>query len=124
MPVFLTRTVGFHAIHRYYQPAWSAEQNRARFGRAGEEPGHPHDYTCAVTVTGRPDPETGMIIDLPALDHLLAELVVTPLDGKHINLAVAEFAYGRTLPTCESLAQFLFVRLSVRLPAGVDLVQG
>ena len=52
MPVFLTRTVGFHATHRYYKPEWSAEVNRARFGWTSEEPGHPHDYTCAVTVSG------------------------------------------------------------------------
>lgn len=121
MPVSLTRTVGFHATHRYFKPEWSAEMNRARFGWTAEEPGHPHDYTCAVTVTGPPDPDTGMIVDLPALDELLAELVVTPLDGKHINLAVVEFAYGRLLPTCEALAQYLFGRIAPRLPPGVSL---
>lgn len=123
MPVFLTRTVGFHATHRYYRPEWSAEVNRARFGGAGEEPGHPHDYTCAVTVTGRPDPATGMLVDLPELDRLLAELVVAPLDGKHINLDLPEFAYGRLLPTCEALARYLFDRIGPRLPAGVALAR-
>ena len=123
MPVFLTRTVGFHATHRYYRPEWSAEMNRARFGRTSEEPGHPHDYTCAVTVSGTPDPETGMIIDLPVLDRLLAEHVVAPLDGRHLNLAVAEFAYGRSLPTCEALAQYLFARIASRLPEGVNLLR-
>ncbi len=123
MPVFLTRTVGFHATHRYYKPEWSAEDNRARFGWTSEEPGHPHDYTCAVTVTGRPDPESGMILDLPVLDRLLAELVVAPLDGKHLNRDVAEFAYGRMLPTCEALAQYVFARIARRLPEGVSLTR-
>jgi 6-pyruvoyltetrahydropterin/6-carboxytetrahydropterin synthase len=123
MPVFLTRTVGFRAIHRFYRPEWSAETNRARFGWTTDEPGHSHDYTCAVTVTGRPDPETGMIVDLPALDRLLADLVVAPLDGKHINLDVADFAYGRLLPTCEALAGYLFARIAPRLADGVELVR-
>jgi 6-pyruvoyltetrahydropterin/6-carboxytetrahydropterin synthase len=123
MPVFLTRTVGFHATHRLYVPGWSAETNRARFGWTGDEPGHPHDYTCAVTVTGRPDPETGLILDLPALDRLLAEQVVIPLDGKHLNLDVAEFAYGRLLPTCEALAGYLYARIAARLPEGIELVR-
>ena len=123
MPVFLTRTVGFHATHRYYKPDWTAEVNRDRFGRAGDEPGHPHDYTCAVTVAGRPDPATGMLVDVPELDRLLAELVVVPLDGKHINLDVADFAYGRLLPTCEALARYLFERIEPRLPAGVELAR-
>jgi len=123
MPISLTRTVGFHATHRFYKPQWSAEENRARFGRTTDEPGHSHDYTCAVTVTGRLDPGSGLLIDLPALDALLAEVVVAPLDGKHINLDLAEFAYGRLLPTCEALAEYLFARLAMRLPDGVTLVR-
>ena len=123
MPAYLTRTVGFQATHRYYKPAWTAEENRARFGWTSEAPGHPHDYTCAVTVTGPPDPNTGMIVDLSVLDRLLAELVVAPLAGKHINLDLPEFAYGRLLPTCEALAQYLFARIAPRLPEGVELVR-
>jgi len=117
----LTRTIGFRATHRYFKPEWSAEENRTRFGWTSEEPGHPHDYTCGVTVSGRPDPATGMIMDLGALDRLLAEVVVTPFDGKHINRDVAEFDYGKALPTCEALAQYFFERVAARLPAGVRL---
>lgn len=123
MRLSLTRTVGFRATHRYFRPEWSAEENRARFGSTTEEPGHPHDFTCGVTVTGRPDPGTGMLVDLPALDRLLAEVVTGPFDGKHINLDVAEFAYGRTLPTCEAMAAYFFARLTERLPAGAELVR-
>jgi 6-pyruvoyltetrahydropterin/6-carboxytetrahydropterin synthase len=121
MPVFLTRTVGFRATHRYWKPQWTAEENRARFGWTADEPGHPHDYRCAVTVTGRLDAETGMIMDLPELDRLLAEQVVLPLDGRHINLDIPEFAYGRALPTCEALARYLFERIGPGLPRGVTL---
>ena len=121
MPVSLTRTVGFRAIHRYWKPEWSAEQNRTRFGWTSDEPGHPHDYRCAVTVSGTPDPETGMIVDLPALDRLLAEQVVSRFDGKHINLDIPEFGYGRLLPTCEALARYLFERIGSGLPPGATL---
>jgi 6-pyruvoyl-tetrahydropterin synthase len=31
------------------------------------------------------------------------------------------FAYGRTLPTCEAIAAYLFPRIAARLPAGVVL---
>ena len=123
MPGLVTRTVGFRATHRYWKPEWSADKNRAHFGWTSDEPGHPHDYRCAVTVSGPPDPETGMIVDLPALDRLLAEQVVTPLDGKHLNLDIPEFAYGRTLPTCEALAEFLFARIGAGLPEGVALLR-
>ncbi len=121
MRLSLTRTVGFRATHRYFKPEWSPEENRTRFGLASEEPGHPHDYTCGVTLSGPPDPVTGMIIDLGVLDRVLTEVVVTPFDGRDINHDVPEFGYGKELPTCEALAQYYFERIAARLPAGVEL---
>ena len=123
MPVSLTRSVGFRATHRYFKPQWSAEENRNRFGWTMDEPGHPHDYRCSVTVAGLPDRETGMILDLPELDRILGDEVTARLDGRHLNLDLPEFAYGAALPTCEALARLLFGRIAARLPAGVTLVR-
>ncbi len=119
----LTRTVGFRASHRYHRPEWSAEENRTAFGALGDPPGHAHDYTCAVTVGGPVDPREGMVMDLGALDRILAEEVVRHLDGRHVNLELPEFAYGGTLPTCEALAAYLYRRIAPRLPTGVALVR-
>lgn len=123
MPVFLTRSLGFRAVHRYFKPAWNEDANRSRFGWTAEEPGHAHDYRCSVTVTGPLDPDTDMILDLPELDRILAEEVTARLDGRHLNLDLPEFAYGRALPSCEALARFLFQRIAPRLPAGVTLAR-
>jgi 6-pyruvoyltetrahydropterin/6-carboxytetrahydropterin synthase len=120
MATSLTRTVGFHALHRYYRPEWSEARNREVFGALSDFPGHGHDYKCAVTVTG-PINETGMILDLAALDRVLDAEVVTPFDGKHLNHEIPAFAYGQTLPTCEALAAYLFPRIAARLPRGVTL---
>jgi 6-pyruvoyltetrahydropterin/6-carboxytetrahydropterin synthase len=120
MVTSLTRTVTFHALHRYYRPDWSESQNRDAFGSLTDPPGHGHDYRCAVTVQGPVD-DTGMIIDLVLLDRLLQEEVLKPFAGKHLNLDVPAFAYGRTLPTCEALAAYVFSRLAARLPQGVAL---
>ena len=59
MPVSLTRTVGFRAVHRLYRPDWSEARNREAFGALSEPPGHPHDYRCAVTVRGPVEPHDG-----------------------------------------------------------------
>jgi len=123
MPVSLTRTVGFHAWHRYWRADWTPEQNRAAFGALADPPGHDHHYRCAVTVTGPLDRAMGSVIDLPLLDRVLAEEVVKPLDGTHIDQAVAEFGPGGTLPTCEALARWLFARIAARLPTGTTLVR-
>jgi len=62
-----------------------------------------------------------MVMDLVELDRILHEEVVALFDGRHLNLDVAEFAYGRTLPTCETIAVHVFPRVAARLPAGVVL---
>jgi 6-pyruvoyltetrahydropterin/6-carboxytetrahydropterin synthase len=120
MTASLTRTVGFHALHRYYRPEWSESRNREVFGSLADPPGHGHDYQCAVTVSGSVN-EWGMIVDLSLLDRILAEEVVIPFAGKHLNLDVPAFAYGRILPTCEAIAAYVYSRIAARLPQGVLL---
>jgi 6-pyruvoyltetrahydropterin/6-carboxytetrahydropterin synthase len=119
----LTRFVGFTARHRYFKPDWSPEKNRATFGECTAEPGHAHDYRCTVTVGGEIDPVTGMVMDLGLLDRILAEEVTGPLHGKHFNLDVAAFGYGKTVPTCEAIADYLHHRIARQLPAGVRLIR-
>ena len=120
MAASLTRTVGFRATHRYYRPDWSESRNRDTFGPLADPPGHAHDYQCAVTVAGAVG-DSGMLVDLALLDRILAEEVLQPLAGKHLNLDVPVFAYGRILPTCEAIAAYLFPRIATRLPKNVAL---
>jgi 6-pyruvoyltetrahydropterin/6-carboxytetrahydropterin synthase len=119
MAISLTRVVGFRALHRYYRPDWSESRNREAFGPLADPPGHGHDYQCAVTVGGNLN-EAGTVIDLGLLDGILLDEVLTPFAGKHLNLEVPAFAYGKMLPTCEAIAAYVFRRISARLPA--DLV--
>ena len=122
MAIELTRTVGFRAVHRLYRADWSRERNREAFGPLSDPPGHPHDYTCAVTVTGPLDRVMGMVMDLVELDRILRDEIVTPFVGRNLIQDVAEFASG-TLPTCESLASLVYRRVAPRLPAGVTLAR-
>jgi 6-pyruvoyltetrahydropterin/6-carboxytetrahydropterin synthase len=121
MATSLTRVVGFHALHRFFRPDWTEAQNREAFGPLSDPPGHAHDYRCAVTVRGPIRDSLGMVLDLPLLDRLLQDEVVGPFEGKHLNLDVPAFAYGRMLPTCEAIAAYVYPRLSARLPEGVEL---
>ena len=121
MSTSLSRVVGFRAHHRFFRPDWSEAQNRDTFGPLSEAPGHAHNYQCVVTVSGPLEPLRGMVMDLVALDRILQEEVVGRFDGRHLNLDVPEFAYGRTLPTCEAIAAHVYGRVAIRLPAGVAL---
>ena len=121
MAASLSRAVGFRALHRFFRPDWSEERNRETFGPLSDAPGHAHDYRCVVTVRGPLDASRGMVMDLGLLDRILGEQVVARFDGRHLNLDVPEFAYGRTLPTCEAIAADVFPRVAAQLPAGVTL---
>ena len=119
MPVTLTRTVGFRAVHRLYRADWSETRNREAFGPLSEPPGHAHDYRCAVTVSGPIDQRMSMVLDLAELDRILQEEVIARLDGKHLNRDVPSLA--GTIPTCEAVAVDVFRRLLPRLPRDVTL---
>ena len=117
----LTRAVEFPAGHRYFRPDWDAARNEAAFGKCARQPGHGHNYRIEVTVTGDIDPETGMVVDLAALDALLADAVVAPMDHAFLN-DLPEFAAG-LVPTTENLARIVWERLSTRLPRTCALVR-
>ena len=119
MPLTLTRTVTFFALHRLYRPEWSAERNRDTFGSLSEEPPHGHDYRCAVTVSGGPDAPPDLLVDLAQLDAVLNEEVVAAVDGRYLNRDVP--AFERILPTCEAMAAHFYDRIARRLPSGVRL---
>ena len=56
------------ASHRLHTPALTAEQNRAAYGKCNNVHGHGHNYVVEVLVGGAVAAETGMVVDLVALD--------------------------------------------------------
>jgi 6-pyruvoyltetrahydropterin/6-carboxytetrahydropterin synthase len=113
----MVRSVRFFALHHLRRPDWDDARNRAAFGQLADPAGHGHDYLCTVEVGGTV--EHGMVMDLAALDALLADVVLKPLAGRNLNVDVPEFA--RTPPTCEALADWVYRRLLPRLPAQLTL---
>jgi len=111
----LTRTFEFAASHRLDSPLLTPEQNLELFGKCNNPAGHGHNYILEVTVSGVPDPNTGMIVDLEDLDRLVGELVVDRYDHKNLNVDIPEFQ--RMTTTSEIVALEIFNRLKDRLPA-------
>ena len=65
------------------------------------------------------DPDTGMIVDLAALDRLLQEFVLEPMDHAFLN-DLPEFSAG-LVPTTENLARVVWNRISPALPNSCTL---
>jgi 6-pyruvoyltetrahydropterin/6-carboxytetrahydropterin synthase len=117
----LTRRIGFHARHRYYRPEWTEAENLQRFGSTATSLSHGHLYRIDVTITGPLDPATQMVFDLGEFDNILAEEIVQPLAGTELNDAIARFAPGAELPSCEALAAWCWERVAGRLHGTVRL---
>jgi 6-pyruvoyltetrahydropterin/6-carboxytetrahydropterin synthase len=111
--VKLTRRYRFAASHRLDVPSLSPEENRRLFGKCNNPYGHGHDYVVDVTVEGAPD-ESGQIVNRAALDHLVQERILEPLDHKNLNQDVPELR--GVVPTTENLAEALKSMLSRAWP--------
>lgn len=107
--MFLTRKVEFSASHVCANPAWSAEENQRVYGNNANPHGHGHNYVLEVTLTGAPDPATGMVFDLRKLKDILNDEVVEPMDHRFLNHEVPPF--DRVIPTTENIAAEIWRRL-------------
>ena len=117
----LTRTYEFAASHRLHSLHLTDEENLALFGKCNNPAGHGHNYVLEVTVAGIPNPATGMIVDIGALDQVVASEVVDRYDHKNLNEDLPEFK-GRTT-TSEVVAQEIFDRLKGSLPVDLHRVR-
>jgi 6-pyruvoyltetrahydropterin/6-carboxytetrahydropterin synthase len=109
--LYLTRKVTFSASHRYYRATWSEEENARHFGKCVRS--HGHNYVGEVTVRGKVDPATGMVLNLTELDRILKEEVVEAYDHHFINEDVPGF--DRLVPTTENIALDIWTRVAKRL---------
>ncbi len=103
--VLISRRFDFSSSHRYYRDEWSEEENLRVFGRCALPNGHGHNYALEVAVTGAPDPDTGMVINLVDLQAAV-EVVLEQFDHKHLNLDTPYFT--NRIPTTENLATVLW----------------
>jgi 6-pyruvoyltetrahydropterin/6-carboxytetrahydropterin synthase len=114
-PVLLTKRIEFAAAHRYSKPYWDEQKNREIFGACYNEPGHGHNYMLEVTVAGRVDPRTGMVVNLFDLKQVLLA-VLEEFDHKHLNLDMPYFR--DEVPTSENIARVLWKKLAVQRDIG------
>lgn len=121
MKLTLTRSYEFCASHRLHAPTLSDADNAALFGKCNHAAGHGHNYTVEVTIAGTPDPATGMMVDLMAMDAAVDEHVVERYDHKNLDIDLPEFK-GR-VSTTESLSLAIFDRLKDSLPAKLVAVR-
>ncbi len=119
--VYVTRKAHFNAAHRLHNPQKSDEWNRETFGKCNSANWHGHNYELDVTVAGEPDPDTGFVVDLAELKHVIRDRVEEPLDHKNLNLDVP-FLEGKMTST-ETLAIAIWEQLQDAIPGSGRLFE-
>ncbi len=105
----LTKRIEFSASHRYFKAEWDEARNKKAFGPCSQE--HGHNYLLEVTLGGRVDPVTGMIINLYDLKRIVTD-VLEEFDHKHLNFDTPYFEH--LVPTTENLALVLWRKFRER----------
>ncbi len=116
----LTRAYSFSAAHRLADPARGEAENRAIYGKCANPQPHGHDYRFEVTVAGEPDPRTGLVADLGALDRVVEREVVAPFDHRYLNAEIPPFDH--VVPTAERIAERIWELLAPSVAALARIV--
>lgn len=101
----LTKRLEFCSSHRYHNSNWDDAKNQEVFGPCNNANTHGHNYLLEVTLCGKIDPVTGMIINLYDLKQHLWDVLIE-FDHKNLNLDTPYFT--NRIPTTENLALTLW----------------
>jgi 6-pyruvoyltetrahydropterin/6-carboxytetrahydropterin synthase len=112
---YFGRRYTLSASHRLHAETLSADANRATYGKCNNPHGHGHNYIVEVMVGGAVDPQTGMVINLTALDEVVRKKVLDRFDHTNLNL---DPLFVNRVPTTENLCRAVFALLQNDLPVG------
>lgn len=99
--IHVCRKEHFNAAHKLWNPNWTEEKNKEVFGPCANENWHGHNFELIVTIKGKPDPETGFVVDLKQLSQLVRKEIIQKVDHKNLNMDV-DFMQGK-MASCENL---------------------
>jgi 6-pyruvoyltetrahydropterin/6-carboxytetrahydropterin synthase len=114
--MIVTARLTFSAAHRLHNPAFDDAWNRRTYGKDDNPGGHGHNYSLQVSVRGKIDPQTGMVIDLKRLKEIVNERVIDRVDHCNLNEDV-DFLRG-IIPTAENLARAFWQQLAPAIVQG------
>ncbi|MBM3788483.1 MAG: 6-pyruvoyl tetrahydrobiopterin synthase [Acidobacteria bacterium] len=110
----MTRQYKFAASHRLHSPQLGEEENQRVYGKCNNPFGHGHDYVLQVVLEGTPDPATGLLVRLEALDDFVDRILLREVRNRNLN---AMPVFETLVPTTENLALVADGRLRKAWPA-------
>ncbi|XP_034750810.1 6-pyruvoyl tetrahydrobiopterin synthase [Etheostoma cragini] len=113
----ITRAQSFSACHRLHSIHLSDEENKRVYGKCNNPNGHGHNYKVEVTVRGKIDSLTGMVMNLTDLKRCIEEVIMVPLDHKNLDKDVPYFA--SVVSTTENVAVYIWDNMVKVLPSNL-----
>ncbi|XP_078126340.1 6-pyruvoyl tetrahydrobiopterin synthase [Sander vitreus] len=114
---YITRAQSFSACHRLHSIHLSDEENKRVYGKCNNPNGHGHNYKVEVTVRGKIDSLTGMVMNLTDLKRCIEEVIMIPLDHKNLDEDVPYFA--NVVSTTENVAVYIWDNMVKVLPSNL-----
>ena len=105
MKAYFGRRYTLSASHRLHAEGLSAEENRATYGKCNNPRGHGHNYVLEVLAGGNVEAETGMVVNMAALDAVVGSRVIERFDHTNLNL---DPLFVNRVPTTENLCRTVF----------------
>lgn len=117
--VAVFRREHFNAAHRLFNPDWDVATNDKVFGKCALPNYHGHNYELEIKVVGKPDKETGYVMDMKKLGDLVKREIHSRFDHKNLNLDTKEFK--KLNPTAENIAVVIYKLLRPHIDKKMDM---
>jgi 6-pyruvoyltetrahydropterin/6-carboxytetrahydropterin synthase len=83
----------------------SETENERIYGKCNNPYGHGHDYLLELTVSGKLNPATGLLLPLARLDRFVHDKILRHFAYRNINVDVPQFA--DLVPTTENVVRVI-----------------
>ncbi len=117
--VAVFRREHFNAAHRLFNPLWDDATNEKVFGKCALPHYHGHNYELEIKVTGKPNKDTGYVMDLKELGNLVKREIHSRFDHKNLNLDTKEFK--KLNPTAENIVVVIYKLLRPHIDKKLDM---
>ena len=114
--VYITRRETFAAAHRLFNPKFSDAENEKIFGKCSNPNWHGHNYVLEVVVAGKPNPETGFVLNITELKEIIKQHVLSKVDHKNLNIET-DFMKG-IIPSTENISMAIWKVLVDKILSG------
>lgn len=117
--VAVFRREHFNAAHRLFNSGWDVATNEKVFGKCALPNYHGHNYELEIKVAGKPDKNTGYVMDMKELGDLVKREIHSRFDHKNLNLDTKEFK--KVNPTAENIVIVIYKLLRPHIDKKFDL---